>query len=81
MHNHNQVPQLLKGKPKAPSAATTAAEQITGYISRWASKWEVEAVSRGSTDAAAHQQAAKSLLHLLQHLAHHKGTCKRGEVR
>jgi hypothetical protein len=45
-------------------------------------RWEVQAVCKGTTDAAAQLQAAKGLAALLSHVQqHHKATCRRAEVR
>lgn len=62
----------------APSPSLLTAERLLVHVCRW----DVQAVIKGTTDAAAQLQAAKGLGALLSHVQHHhKTTCRRAEVR
>lgn len=63
-------------KPKQPSAEAVQQQLVQQFLSGLTSKWEVQAVCKGSQDPAAHLQAAKTLQNFLQYLAQHRSTCK-----
>jgi hypothetical protein len=79
---HSHLPHLHKPSKAKTSAEAAAAVVLLEYITKWgATKWAPAAVARGSVDAAAQHEAAKSLLQLMTHLSHHRSVCRRGEVR
>lgn len=80
MHS-GHIPPIKRNKTKTPSASTVAAAAAEAQIQKATARWEIEAVSKGSTDPQAQLQAAKLLVQLVHNLAQQRSACKHGAVR